>query len=132
VTAGGKKDRRNRAERVTHERRQRDRRAAPRVPVEIWVEEQHGMETLFRQAGDLSKGGVLLEKGFPKPVGTRVKLRFQLPGGGTPVEVLGEVVTAVVNDAEMSTRIKFLDLAPADAARIEGELGRIQTRRGER
>lgn len=72
---GKDRDRRQQESEVADDRRQRERRGAERVPLEIWVEEVHGPETLYRQTGNLSLGGVQLERGFPKPIGTRVRLR---------------------------------------------------------
>lgn len=75
-----------------------DRRAFSRVDLDLWIEQEHGEETVFRLAGNLSAGGIYLEHGFTHPVGTRVKLRFSLDPNDAPVEVAAEVVAAPQSD----------------------------------
>jgi uncharacterized protein (TIGR02266 family) len=41
---------------------------------------------------DLSEGGVLIQTPEPLPVGTRVDIKFRLPGGIKLIETKGEVV----------------------------------------
>lgn len=106
------------------ERRQEDRRSGmdrrgfPRVEVDIWIEQHHGEEIVFRQAGNLSAGGIYLEHGFTHALGTRLKLRFDLADGG-PVEVSAEVVAAQsYDDHPNAASLSFIDLSGVDRERI--------------
>ena len=96
-----------------------ERRQVPRVPVQIWVEEKTERELYFQRSANLSVGGIYLENTIPHPLGTRVTLRFAIPGQPEKVEVHAEVVGAIADDDEMGMGLKFLDLDPAHADRIQ-------------
>jgi uncharacterized protein (TIGR02266 family) len=100
-----------------------ERRGAPRLPIEMWVEETTGSERYFRRAGNLSKGGLRLEHTIPLPVGTKVNLTFTLPGDAGPVQVAGEIVSAA-GPEELRMGVKFVDLSPEAQATIEAFLAR--------
>ncbi len=95
------------------ERRKGDRRRDARVPVDIWVEEYEGDDLYFQQAGNLSIGGVFFERTIPHPIGTRVRLRFTLPGSEGVIETAGEVVS-IPDDEETGAGIRFVDLDPVE------------------
>ena len=103
----------NRAEGENGERRKGDRRRDARVPVNIWVEEYKGEDLYFQQAGNLSVGGVFFERTIPHPIGTKLKLRFSLPGSENLIETVGEVVSNP-GDEEIGAGIKFVDLDPVE------------------
>lgn len=100
-----------------------ERRGAPRLPIEMWVEETTGSERYFRRAGNLSKGGLRLEHTIPLPVGTRVNLTFTLPGDTGAVQVSGEIVSAA-GPEELRMGVKFVDLSPEAQATIDAFLAR--------
>jgi uncharacterized protein (TIGR02266 family) len=95
-----------------------ERRQGSRVPVQIWVEEATDRELYFQRSANLSTGGIYLENTIPHPVGTRVTLRFTLPGDAQRFEVRAEVVGAVAGEEEMGMGLKFLDLPAPEAERI--------------
>lgn len=71
----------------------RERRATPRLAVELECEERAGGSRLFRITTDLSTFGLSTRHGHPHPRGTRLKLALHLPDeAGTPVEVDAVVV----------------------------------------
>lgn len=108
-----------------------DRRSLDRLPIDIWTEQRKGDETVFRQAGNISAGGVYLEHGFSHPEGTRVSLRFQLPGVEAPIEVDGEVVDAVWEQGRpAATSLRFVDLGGEDRERIIAYLNSVDTEGG--
>ena len=114
----GDKDRRKgrpdgREDEENADRRKGDRRRDERVPVNIWVEEYKGDDLYFQQAGNLSVGGVFFERTIPHPIGTKVKLRFSLPGSENLIETVGEVVSNPGED-EIGAGIKFVDLDPVE------------------
>ena len=95
-----------------------ERRQGPRVPVQIWVEEATDRELYFQRSANLSAGGIYLENTIPRPVGTRVTLRFTLPGENDRFEVRAEVVGAIAGEEEMGMGLKFVDLSGEQAERI--------------
>lgn len=100
------------------ERREKDRRDSDRVPIDIWLEESHEDEVSHRQTGDLSLGGIRLERGFSHPIGTVVTLRFALPGDATPLEAKAEVVAILPEEKQHQSSLKFLDLDEDTRRRI--------------
>ncbi|NMB74762.1 MAG: hypothetical protein GYA21_06490 [Myxococcales bacterium] len=96
------------------ERRRRDRRRDVRVPVRIWVEEIKDEELYFQQTGNLSVGGVFFERTIPHPKGTRVKLRFSIPGRQGVIEADGEVVSTSGRSDGTGAGIRFIDLDPVE------------------
>jgi uncharacterized protein (TIGR02266 family) len=102
-----------------------ERRHGNRVPVQIWVEEATDRNELyFQRSANLSAGGIYLENTIPHPVGTRVSLRFALPGDTQRFEVQAEVVGAIAGEEEMGMGLKFLNLAEAEADRIRQYIAR--------
>ena len=103
-----------------------ERRRSQRVPVQMWVEEVADRHRVFRRAGNLSSGGLHLDKTIPIAVGTSIKLQFTLPGDAEAIEVQGDVV-AIDADEELGMGVKFTTLTPEAAARIEHYLNRALT-----
>jgi uncharacterized protein (TIGR02266 family) len=119
-----KKDRRQgrpdpRAGKKAVERRKRERRTGNRVSVSLWVEEKKGEDLYFQQAGNLSVGGVFFERTIPHPIGTRVKLRFELPGKEGVIETTGEVVSTPGDAEGLGAGVKFVNLDPVEQRLIE-------------
>ncbi len=80
-------------ERRPDRREGRDRRATPRVRVEVECEERRGTSRYFRITEDLSAFGLSTRQGQARPLGTRVSLALFLPDDPkTPVLVQGQVV----------------------------------------
>lgn len=82
---------------------------------------------------NISEGGVFIATFETAEVGSRVKLEFSLPDDNPPVRVEGEVRWSRVHhqqsDGEVLPGIglRFLDLSPADRARIELFVTRRET-----
>lgn len=106
--------------------RERERRASARLPVEMWVEEITDGSQVFRRAGNLSRGGLYLDHTIPVPVGTRVSLRFTLPGDSRAMTVTGEVVSISAKDA-LGMGVKFVEVSEEDRQRVEAYLSRATT-----
>ncbi|MFZ9888469.1 MAG: PilZ domain-containing protein [Myxococcota bacterium] len=111
-------------ERRDLDRRTDDRRRATRAPLDLWVEEERGNELYFRRTGNLSSGGVFFEQTIPHALGTRVKLRFTLPGESDVIEAVGEIVNTPQSTDGLGMGLKFLSIAPEHAQRIESFIGR--------
>ena len=70
-----------------------DRRATPRLKVELECEETVGSSRYFRITTDLSTFGLSTRQGFVYRLGKKVKLKLLLPDGNSePLELAAEVV----------------------------------------
>jgi uncharacterized protein (TIGR02266 family) len=69
-----------------------DRRAAPRVLVDLEVD--YGLEDnyLFAYITDISETGIFVRTTTPEQPGTRLNLRFSPDNATRPIEVEGEVI----------------------------------------
>ena len=101
-----------------------ERRSAPRVPLEMWVEETTPEERYFRRAGNLSRGGLRLEHTIPLPIGTTVHLTFTLPGDSAPVSISGQIVSSTGPD-DLRMGLKFIDVSADAQQRIDAYLTRV-------
>ena len=125
MTDRRRSDRRNRPvtvdrDRRNLDRRSHDRRTANRIPLDLWVEEEKGNELYFRRTGNVSLGGIYFEQTIPHALGTRVKLRFSLPGSTNVMEAAGEIVnTPQVKDG-LGMGLRFTDVSP-DVLRTLGK-----------
>jgi uncharacterized protein (TIGR02266 family) len=104
----------------------RDRRTSARLPIEMWVEELTEASQVFRRAGNVSRGGMHLDHTIPIPVGTKVRLRFTLPGDNTPIVVTAEIVSIATNNV-LGMGVKFLEVEPITQNRIDAYLLRALT-----
>ncbi len=121
------KDRRRLVASVKEERRRGDRRSEQRVPVDLWVEAEEGEDLYFQRAGNLSAGGAYFTQTVPHPVGTRVRLRFSLPGAPNEIACHGEIVAATGADGP-GMNVKFLDLSPEHQRRIRDLASKLPKR----
>jgi uncharacterized protein (TIGR02266 family) len=104
------------------ERRSHDRRTEARLPLDLWVEEEKGNELYFRRTGNLSLGGVWFEQTIPHALGTRVRLRFSLPGVQSPIETLAEIVNTPPTKEALGMGLRFVDLSEAARATLQSFL----------
>ena len=72
--------------------RPREKRRSPRAPVSIRIDYSTVDALFWDFARNINEGGVFVETDSPLPVGTKVQLKFYLPGLADPVETQGEVV----------------------------------------
>lgn len=93
----------------------KEKRREERVPVDLWIEASREGELYFQRASNLSVGGAFFTHTFPLPVGTRVSLKFELPGDPTPISCQGDIVTA----KELGMGVSFVGLTAGDRRRIE-------------
>lgn len=97
------------------DRRGKERRATPRVQVELECEERSGTSRYFHVTWDLSTFGLSTRYGYPHELGTRLSVFLHLPNEpSNPVEVTGEVVGR--NAESGGVRIAFRN-APIDSLR---------------
>jgi len=119
-------DRRN-DEQVENQERRRgeDRRAEPRVPLEMWMEEVEKGHSALRRTGDVSVGGAYFERIVPHPLGTRIALRIPLPGDEQEVRVYGEVVNLEKDGTGMG--VKFIEFDGDGELRLGAFLSKAGT-----
>jgi len=113
-------DRRQLDHPVEVDRRSGERRTSVRAPIDLWMEESKGNELYFRRSGNLSAGGVYFEQSIPHPLGTRVNLKFTLPGEDYVIETSAEIVNTPEELDGLGMGVRFLELRDADRERIEG------------
>src|SRR5690349_11449363 len=95
-----------------------DRRSGHRVAVQMWAEEQSADGVYFQRAGNLSEGGIVLEKTIPHPVGTQVACQCTLRDNRGPVNVRGAIVNAAAEEGELGMGSQFVGLPDGAAERI--------------
>src|SRR5580704_10725405 len=69
-----------------------DRRAAPRVLVDLEVDYALEDNYLFAYITDISETGIFVRTTTPEQPGTRLNLRFSPDNAARPIEVEGEVI----------------------------------------
>ncbi|MFH1810167.1 MAG: PilZ domain-containing protein [Pseudomonadota bacterium] len=111
-------DRRSASQPVSADRRRSDRRQSVRAPIDMWMEESKGNELYFRRTGNLSSGGVFFEQSIPHPLGTRVSLKFTLPGHQTVIEAVAEIVNTPGEKDGLGMGVRFVELGQPDRDRI--------------
>ena len=99
-----------------------DKRKQERVPVELWIEAEREGELYYQRTQNISVGGVFFAQTIPLPVGTRVSLKFDIPGDPVEVRCKGEIVTA----KDLGMGVSFVDLKSGDRARIEMLISKVQ------
>lgn len=95
-----------------------ERRQAVRANVVIAIEVRDARGFSLHSTRDISSGGVFFDRAIPHAVGARVQLSFTLPGETKAIRCDGEVAN-VPDKHGYGMGIRFLDLAPADAAALE-------------
>ncbi len=90
-----------------------DRRDSHRVSIHLLVRDAALGGSFEPFEGNLGIGGVYFDALHP-PVGSRVELRFLVPGAPEEVQVLGEVLRVSREGARFGAHVKFVDI-PLDA-----------------
>ena len=122
-----RKDRDNAERPIDEDRRLtsgRDRRQFERVLVDLEVDYRCEDTFLFAYITDISAMGIFVQTRSPEPAGTKLNLRFMVPGQDRPFELEGEVIW--VNPYRPGDRenlnpgmgIRFMDLIQADRERL--------------
>src|SRR5512138_3777863 len=90
-----------------------DRRDSRRVPIRLLVRDLALGGSFDEYDGNIGIGGVYFEA-FHPPVGSRLELRFIVPGSNEELHVLGEVLRVSREGARFGAHVKFVDI-PLDA-----------------
>ncbi len=86
-----------------------DRRDSMRVPIQLLVRDAALGGSFEPYAGNLGIGGVYFEAEHP-PVGSRVELRFLVPGAREEIRVAGEVLRVSREGSRFGAHVKFVEI----------------------
>jgi uncharacterized protein (TIGR02266 family) len=86
-----------------------DRRDSLRVPIRLMVRDAALGGSFDERRGNLSLGGVYFTEGHP-PFGTRVELRFILPGERAEIRATGEILRVSREGGAFGAHVRFQDL----------------------
>jgi hypothetical protein len=90
-----------------------DRRDSQRVPIQLLVRDAALGGSYEPFQGNLGIGGVYFDALHP-PVGSRVDLRFMVPGAREEVQAVGEVLRVSREGEHFGAHVKFVEI-PLDA-----------------
>ena len=90
-----------------------DRRDSMRVPIQLLVRDAGLGGSFEPYIGNLGIGGVYFEALHP-PVGSRIELRFLIPGAREEIRVAGEVLRVTREGARFGAHVRFVEI-PLDA-----------------
>ncbi len=90
-----------------------DRRESRRVPIELLVRDAALGGSFEPYQGNIALGGVWFDA-FHPPVGTRLEIRFLVPGGRVEIQAVGEVLRISREGPRFGAHVKFVDI-PLDA-----------------
>ncbi len=98
------------------------KRRYPRIslPKGMWVAWHGGDLQLFSRVRTLSMGGLFISVPNPPPVGTKLRLTFEVPGGNVQAEV---IVRNIVPGEGMG--VEFMRLGLKDRVLLEKLLKRL-------
>ena len=86
-----------------------DRRESQRVPIELLVRDAALGGSFEPYRGNLGLGGVWFDA-FHPPLGTRLELRFIVPGSREEVRAVGEVLRISREGARFGAHVKFVEI----------------------
>jgi uncharacterized protein (TIGR02266 family) len=91
-----------------------ERRGKPRYNVRFAVNYRYGDAYLYSRASNASEFGIFLVSAHTLPLGSAIRLEFEIPSAREPVTVSGEVVWVEDGSGgqDPGMGIKFVDLDP--------------------
>ena len=90
-----------------------DRRESRRVTIELLVRDAAIGGSFETRTGNLALGGVFFDAYHP-PAGSKVELRFLVPGSRDEVRAVGEVLRVSREGSRFGAHIRFVEI-PLDA-----------------
>ncbi|MCH7598759.1 MAG: TIGR02266 family protein [Myxococcales bacterium] len=99
-----------------------ERRRSGRSDLLVRVEYSTVDEIFSEFTRDINEGGLFIETEKPRPTGTEVSLRFNLPGNVEPMQTVGRVVwvRSATDQEPAGMGIEFDELTDEDRDRING------------
>jgi hypothetical protein len=86
-----------------------DRRESQRVSVELLVRDAALGGSFEPYQGNLALGGVWFDA-FHPPVGSRLEIRFLVPGGRQEIRAVGEVLRISREGPRFGAHVKFVEI----------------------
>jgi hypothetical protein len=86
-----------------------DRRESRRVPIELLVRDAAVGGSYETHQGNLALGGVFFDAYHPPP-GSKIEVRFLVPGGKEEVRALGEVLRVSREGARFGAHVRFIEI----------------------
>jgi hypothetical protein len=86
-----------------------ERRDSARVPIQVLVRDAAVGGSFEPYDGNLGIGGVYFEANHP-PVGSRVELRFLVPGAREEIRVAGEVLRVSRDGSRFGAHVRFVEI----------------------
>lgn len=106
-----------------------ERRDAQRAELMVQIDYSTIDEMFSEFTRDINEGGLFIETGSPRPVGTEVALYFNLPGEAGGIETTGRVVRTTEGDTETPAGmgVEFDELTGSDRAKIDRLVRALRT-----
>ncbi len=109
-----------------------ERRIQYRAPVRLQVEYECMEDFLVDYTANISIGGMFIETETPRPLGSRFRLRFQLPGLTSAIDTMAEVRWVLTPEEAgplpPGMGIRFEDLTEEDRAQVQSLLDGWESR----
>ena len=86
-----------------------DRRESRRVPIELLVRDAAIGGSFESYQGNLALGGVFFDA-FHPPAGSRLELRFLVPGGREEIRAVGEVLRVSREGPRFGAHVRFVEI----------------------
>jgi hypothetical protein len=86
-----------------------DRRDSGRVPIQLLVRDAALGGSFEPYVGNLALGGVYFDS-FHPPAGTKLEVRFLVPGAREEIRVTGEVLRVSREGPRFGAHVKFVDI----------------------
>ncbi len=90
-----------------------DRRESARVPIRILVRDAELGGSFEERSGNIGLGGVYYTEGHP-PSGSRVELRFLLPGTRDEIRATGEILRVSREGDAFGAHVRFAEMSLED------------------
>ncbi len=106
-----------------------NRRRSNRTDLLVRVEYSTVDEIFSEFTRDINEGGLFIETEKPRPTGTEVAMRFNLPGTDEPLQTIGRVVwvRSETNEEPAGMGIEFDELSEEDRGRINDMIRSLRT-----
>jgi hypothetical protein len=86
-----------------------ERRDSRRVPIDLLIRDAALGGSFDVYDGNLALGGVYFDALHP-PIGSRVEVRFLVPGARAEVQAVGEVLRVSREGSRFGAHVKFIDI----------------------
>jgi hypothetical protein len=86
-----------------------DRRESRRVPIELLVRDAAVGGSYETHTGNLALGGIFFDA-FHPPAGSKIEVRFLVPGGKEEIRAVGEVLRISREGERFGAHVRFVEI----------------------